>query len=143
VLLVDEQDTGEVRSVLEQVADRYAAMDAEGVAAAFVGEETVAVGTGVDEVRFGLTEVREQVERDMSQADELAFGMENLRVSVFGDAAFAYADMTITGSAGGESFDLPTRWTTGLIRTDDGWRIAQFHASVPFGDQAEGGSFPS
>ncbi len=138
----DEQVTAEVRAVLHQMAERYGAMDADGVVAAFVGEDTVVVGTGVDEVRFGLAEVRAQVERDMSQADELALGVENLSVKVFGDAAFAYGDVTFTGSAGGASFEIAARWTTGLVRTSDGWRIAQFHLSVPYGEQAEGESFP-
>ncbi len=138
----NEQVTAEVRAVLHQLADRYAAMDADGVVAGLVGEATVVVGTGVDEVRFGLAEVRALVERDMSQADELALSIENLSVKVFGDAAFAYADVTFTGSAGGESFEISARWTTGLVRNSDGWRIAQMHTSVPYGEQAEGESFP-
>ena len=139
----DEEVAAEVRAVLNQVADSYAAMDADGVVAAFVGEDTMAVGTGVDEIRFGLAEVRAQVERDMSQADELTLGIGNLSTKVFGDAAFAYADVTFAGSVGEESFELAARLTTGLVRTEDGWRIAQFHASVPFGEQAEGESFPT
>lgn len=117
-------------------------MDSDGVLALFAGDDTVLVGTGADEVRFGMAETRMQVERDLSQADDVSFGIENLRVNVFGDAAFAYADATFAGSAGGTSFEIPGRWTTGLVRTGDGWRIVQFHVSAAYEEQAEGESFP-
>ena len=138
----DEQAVAAIRAVVDQMAERYGAKDADGVVAGFAGEGTVLVGTGADEVRFGLAEARAQVERDMSQADELSMGVENLRVNVVGDAAFAYADLAFSGSAGGDSFEIPVRVTLGLVLTDGGWKIAQFHGSVAFGEQAEGESFP-
>lgn len=140
--MADEQVIAAIRGVVNQMAEGYGAMDADAVMAAFAGEETVLVGTGADEVRFGLAEARAQVERDMSQADELSIGVENLRVNVVGDAAFAYADFAFRGSAGGDSFEIPVRATIGLVLTGGGWRIAQFHVSVAYGEQVEGESFP-
>ena len=139
--MVKEQAVAEIRAVLSRMAERYAAMDADGVVATFVDDDIVLVGTGADEVRFGLAEARAQVERDISQADDLSMSIENLRVNVVGNTAFTYADMTFRGSAGGESFEIPVRATNGLIHTGDGWRIAQFHVSIAFGEQAEGESF--
>lgn len=118
-------------------------MDADGVVALFTGDDAVVVGTGADEVRFGLADIRAQVERDMSQADEISVVMENPRFNIAGDAAFVYTDARFVGSAGGESFELPVRWTVGLINAEDGWKVAQFHVSVAYGEQAEGESFPS
>lgn len=118
-------------------------MDAEGVVALFAGDESVVVGTGADEVRFGLNEIRSQVERDISQADEISVVLENQRTSVAGDAAFVYADARFVGSVGGESFELPARWTAGLVHTEDGWQVMQCHFSVAYGEQAEGESFPN
>jgi len=137
-----EQAVAEVRSVVYQMAERYGALDADGVLALFVEEDPVDVGTGVDEVRFGSAEVRRQIVRDMSEVDGLSMGMENLRVTVFGDAAFAYSDVVFSTLAGGESFRYPARATIGLIRTSDGWRIAQIHTSFAYGEQAPGRSFP-
>jgi class 3 adenylate cyclase/ketosteroid isomerase-like protein len=137
-----EQAVAEVRSVVYQMAERYGALDADGVLAMFVKEDTLLVGTGADEVRFGPAEVRRQVVRDMSEVDGLSLGMENLRVNVFGEAAFAYSDLVINASVGGESFRFPVRTTIGLILTSDRWRIAQIHTSVPWGEQAPGRSFP-
>ena len=137
-----EQAVAEVRSVVYQMAERYGALDADGVLAMFVEENTVLVGTGADEVRFGTAEARLQVVRDMSEVDGLSMGMENLSVNVFGEAAFAYSDAVINASVDGESFKFPVRATIGLIRTSDGWRIAQIHFSVAYGEQAPGRSFP-
>ena len=140
--MTDEQVSAEVGALLHEMAARYGAKDADGVMAAFSGEDTVIVGTGVDEVRIGAADARAQVERDMAQSDDLSFGIDNLRVNGFGDSAFAYADVTFSGSAGGASFKIPARLTSGLVRTGDGWRIVQFHVSVPYAEQAEGESFP-
>jgi ketosteroid isomerase-like protein len=83
------------------------------------------------------------VERDLSQADDLSLDVANQRLNVVGDAAFGYADVTFAGSAGGESFAIPARWTVGFVRSSDGWRVKQFHVSVAYGAQVEGESFPS
>ena len=137
-----DQAISEIRQALDEFAGRYGAMDADGVVALFTGDDAVVVGTGADEVRFGLAEIRAQVERDISQADEIAVVMENPRFNIVGDAAFVYADARFVGSVGGGSFELPVRWTVGLIHAEDGWRIAQFHVSVAYGEQEEGQSFP-
>ncbi|MEE9473284.1 MAG: adenylate/guanylate cyclase domain-containing protein [Acidimicrobiia bacterium] len=137
-----EQAVAEVRSVVYQMAERYGALDADGVLAMFVGEDPMLVGTGADEVRFGSAETRLQIVRDMSEVDGLSMSMENLRVKVFGESAFAYSDLVINASVGEESLKFPVRTTIGLIRTSDGWRITQIHTSVPYGEQAPGRSFP-
>jgi hypothetical protein len=41
--------------------------------------------------------------------------MESLRVDVFGDAAFAFADAVINATFGPESFRFPVRSTFGLV----------------------------
>lgn len=137
-----EQDIAEVRSVVYQMAERYGAKDVDGVLTTFVDEGMVMVGTGLDELRFGSEATRLQVARDMSEADTLSFGMDNVRVDVFGDAAFAFTDAVISATFGSESFRFPVRSTFGLVRTDDGWRIAQVHTSIASRQQGDGRSFP-
>ena len=138
-----EQVKAAIEAVLERVAERYAAGDVDGVVALFAGEESLIVGTGADEVRFGLAQIRAQVERDMTQADQMSMRFGDLMVRVAGEAAFAYADAAFAGSVGGEEFRLPVRMTAGLVRADGDWRLAQFHVSVAYGEQPEGESFPS
>jgi ketosteroid isomerase-like protein len=140
--MADELASAEVRRLIDEMATLYGAKDADGVVAT-LAEEAVIVGTGADEVRFGIAEARTQVERDMSQADDLSFGIDNLRVNVVGDAAFTYADVTFRGSAGGTPFEIPARWTAGLVRTGGEWRFVQFHVSVASEGQTEGESIPN
>ena len=140
--MTNEQAVAEVRSVVSQMFGRYAAGDVDGVLALFVGGEPVLVGTGADEIRFGPSEIRLQMSRDMSEVDGWSLGIEDLRVNVFGEAAFAYSDLNINAWVGGESFKFSTRTTIGLTNTTDGWRVAQIHLSVPWGEQTSGRSFP-
>jgi class 3 adenylate cyclase/ketosteroid isomerase-like protein len=137
-----EQDVAEVRSVVYRMAECYGMKDVDGVLDTFVREGSSLVGTGSDELRFGLAAVHLQIARDISEVDTLSFGMEAVRVDVFGDAAFAFANAVISATFGSEQFRFPLRSTFGLVRTDDGWRIAQLHMSGAFREQGEGRSFP-
>jgi ketosteroid isomerase-like protein len=141
--LEQNQAISEIQQVLDEFTGRYGAMDAEGVVALFAGDDAVVVGTGADEIRFGLDEIRSQVERDISQADEISVVLENQRINVAGDAAFVYSNGRFVGSVGGETLELPVRWTAGLVHAEDGWQVMQCHFSVAYGEQAEGESFPN
>jgi class 3 adenylate cyclase/ketosteroid isomerase-like protein len=140
--LTKEQAIAEVRSTVYQMAERYGASDVDGVMALIFDEAAMAVGTGVDEVALGSADVRRMIARDVSEVDSVSFRIDNLRVSVFGEAAFTYADVVFVASVDGELLRFPARTTFGLVRDGDGWRIAQFHTSMPYGDQTPGRSFP-
>jgi class 3 adenylate cyclase len=142
LLVTTEQDVAQVRSVVYLMAGAFAAKDVDGAMGTFIEEGASIVGTGLDELRFGSDAVRFQIARDISEADTLSFGMESLRVDVFGDAAFAFADAVINATFGSESFRFPVRSTFGLVRTDAGWRIAQVHTSVAHHQQSQGRSYP-
>jgi ketosteroid isomerase-like protein len=104
--------------------------------------DVMTIGTGADEVRFGIDGYREQAERDLSQAESLDASFDNLRVSTHGDVAFAYVEPVIRATVGGQSLTLDgLRATFGLVRTPDGWRLAQGHLSVPDSQQEPGQSF--
>jgi uncharacterized protein (TIGR02246 family) len=137
------QTKAQIEAVLREMAERYAARDVDGVLALFVDEGALVVGTGADEVRFGSDQIRAQVQRDISQADSIAIEFGDITVNVVGGAALCFTSAAFAGSAGGQQFELPVRLTAALVETGAGWRIAQFHTSVAFGDQAEGESFPA
>ncbi|GLI28941.1 hypothetical protein ARHIZOSPH14_31830 [Agromyces rhizosphaerae] len=131
----------EIEGVLQEWSTSYKAKDIDALMDMAVGEDAQLVGTGADEVRFGLAEYRTQAERDFAQADaDMRFS--NVHATIIGDAAFAYCDVTVAGSIGDQTFEMPgLRLTVGLVRTDDGWRFVQTHLSAPAGGQAEGQSF--
>jgi ketosteroid isomerase-like protein len=112
----DEQAIAEVRSAVYQLAERYGASDVDGVMAMLFDADAMAVGTGSDEVAIGTAEVRGMIARDVSEVDSVSFRIDNLRVSVFGDAAFTYADVIFVASIDGELFRFPARTTFGLAR---------------------------
>ena len=96
----------------------------------------------IAEVVLGIAAFRQHSERDFAQSGDLSMTLDNLRVSTFGDAAFAYCDVTVSGTAGGEAFQMPgLRCTFGLVRTAEGWRFAQTHLSAPASGQEQGSSF--
>ena len=136
-----EQDIAAVRSVIYQMMGSYGAKDVDGVMATFVKEDPMIIGTGADELRFTYDDVRFQVARDLSEPDSASVTLEDLRVNVFGDAAFAYAKAIIHASFGDDHHRFPVRFTYGMVRTEDGWRVAQGHTSVPERNQPEGRSF--
>ena len=142
IAVTDEQAVAEIRSTVYQMAERYGASDVVGVMAMLFDEDAMAVGTGADEVAIGSADVRAMIARDISEVDSVSFRIDNLRVSVFGDAAFTYADVVFVASVDGELLKFPARTTFGLARASGNWRIAQFHTSFPYTDQAPGRSFP-
>jgi ketosteroid isomerase-like protein len=139
---MSEAVAAEVGSLLHQWAAAYRRKDTAALLQTAIGDEIQLVGTGADEVRFGMAEYQAQADRDFSQSEELRMSISNIRVSAVGDAAFAYCDAQVTGSAGGRPFLMTgLRCTVGLARTADGWRVVQTHLSAPAGGQATGSSF--
>lgn len=136
-----EQDISAIRALIYRMADSYGRKDADSVMTGYVADNPSLVGTGPDEIRFGRAEVGLQVARDMSEADSLSMSMENVRVDVFGDSAFAFSNSKIHATFGEHTHEFPLRATFGLVRTHGGWRIAQSHVSVPSRGQEEGRSF--
>jgi class 3 adenylate cyclase len=137
-----ERDIADIRAVLYRMTGSYGAKDVDGVMDTFVADVPMLVGTGIDELRFNANEVRFQIERDSSEPDAVSIGMDNLRATVFGDAAFAYTDVMINATFGERHQTFPVRMTFGLVRTEEGWRVAQSHTSVPEKGLPEGRSFP-
>ncbi|HWV22609.1 MAG TPA: nuclear transport factor 2 family protein [Thermomicrobiales bacterium] len=83
----------------------------------------------------GLLRWREMTEAWFgSLGDErvpVTFSTVEIRAS--GDVAFAHAAVTFAGeTAGGERLrEMTNRFTFGLCREDDGWKIVHQHSSLP------------
>jgi len=139
----DHPHEPEALALLQQWLACYRNKDVDGILALVSGDDVVVVGTGVDEVCFGLAALHAPMQRDFSQADALDMTLSRVRAAAGGDAAaFVYCDAVVTGSAGGAAFEVSgLRFTAGLERTAQGWRFAQMHLSAPDAAQSEDSSF--
>jgi ketosteroid isomerase-like protein len=99
-------------------------------------------GTGIDERRVGLDQIRAQAERDWSQSDSAAFLWSWQSVSTFGSVACVAAEGSVRAQAGGQELSIPVRLTATLEPREGRWRIVQAHFSAPLTGEAAGESFP-
>jgi uncharacterized protein (TIGR02246 family) len=129
-----------VTKLFDAFVDAYQERSPDRALALFT-EDAVIVGTGADEVRFGIDEIRDQIERDLSQADALRLSYSGLRVTGSGDIAWCYADLTANVKVGEANVTMKMRFTATVRRDNDEVRFVQGHLSIPAAEQAEGESY--
>jgi len=139
----DAQTETAVMAVLNKMAESYTKRDWEGLRAVLAPDpDNVMYGTGADEKRIGLAEIKAQAERDWSQSEAGAFEYGWTSISAAGNVAWAAADATFKAKVEGQEITLPGRLTAVLEKRGDKWLIVQWHFSFPAAGQAEGESFP-
>jgi hypothetical protein len=99
-------------------------------------------GTGADEKRIGLGDIRAQAERDWSQTDSAAFVFDNPMISAAGSVAWAVADCEFQVEVDGQAMAFPGRFTGIFEERDDRWLVVHAHFSLPAASQDEGDSVP-
>lgn len=121
----------------------YQARDMDGMIS-FVApdEDVVLFGTGADEKRIGLDELKYQAERDWSQTNALGFNIGWHSVSTAGSVAWIAAEGAGQGQAGGQAFEFPFRLTAVFEQRGDQWLLVQSHFSLPAPGQEAGDSVP-
>ena len=135
-------DNAAIRKVLDGFAAAYAAKDAESVVGFFTDDpDGVIVGTGPDEIRIGPEQFREQIERDLSQAEAIELHLGDVQVSGRGDVAWTFAQPVVTATVGDEQMRMPIRMTFVLVQQNGDWRIHSGHFSVALAEQQAGQSF--
>jgi class 3 adenylate cyclase len=140
----DPRTEAEVTRVLSRIVDGVASGDVEGAVAMFADDPDVFLqGTGVDEARTGRAAIREQIERDLTQADGLSWTMLPQSISSAGSVAWTAGDVVIRVTMGGKTLDIPHRLTMVLECRGGQWLLLQMHLSVANGAQAVGQSFPT
>ena len=140
----DKKTESEVMTALIKGHEAYARRDIDGLLAAFAPDaDVVMIGTGVDEKRVGLAEIRAQAERDWAQteASSIEFGWHS--VSLAGSVACVATEATFNVKAGGQEMSVPARVTATLEKRGEKWLVLQSHYSLPWAEQAEGDSFPA
>jgi ketosteroid isomerase-like protein len=140
----DPQTEAAVLSFLQKFSESYANRDLDALLALFAPDpDVVMYGTGADEKRVGLDEIKVQVERDWSQSDATSITYKWTSVSAAGPVAWVAADMAFQVQAGGQQMTLEGRLTGVLEKRRDEWLMVQGHYSLPASAQSEGESFPT
>ena len=136
-----ERDTADIRALLYRLTGSYSAKDVDGVLDTFVADAPMLVGTG--STNSGSMPMRCGSRWIGIPANQMPCrsAWPTSVSPFFGDAAFVYADMVITATFGEQHHRFPIRMTFGLVRTDNGWRVAQAHTSVAEKGLPEGRSF--
>ncbi len=133
-----------VMDSLNKFIKTYEQRDMEGVLSFLVADpDVIVIGTGADEKRIGLDEVRLQLERDWLQTDVISMEILRHMISAAGKVAWITGDIVFRARAGGQEINLPSRLTAVLEQRGKRWLIAQWHVSVPAAGQKEGDSFPA
>jgi len=136
-----EIETG-VIAVLNKFIKTYEQRDMEGVLSFLVPDtDMVVIGTGADEKRIGLDEIKIQLERDWEQSDVTSIEILRYMVSAAGKVAWITADIVFHARISGQKTEMPSRLTAVFEQRGKSWLIAQWHVSFPASGQKEGESF--
>ncbi len=139
----DSATESAVRGTLDRFFDAYARRDLAALDQVFAPDPDVLLyGTGPDEKRKGLEEIRAQAQRDWAQSESSELVLGDTTISAAGAVAWTAGDAKFRVKAGGRSMEVPARVTSVLERRDGKWVIVHWHASVPAADQPAGRSFP-
>ncbi len=135
----------EVMAVMNRYNEAYARQDVDSVLALFAPDpDVVTIGTGQDEKRVGLAEIRAQLERDFAQSEAVSIEFGWHSVSGAGSVAWVAADCVAQAKMpDGQEMSLQIRTTFVLEQRAGKWLIVQWHGSLPATRQGEGQSFPT
>ena len=142
-MLTLERIEEEITEVIEKFAEAYGKKDLDTILSLIAPDPNVVIyGSGADEKRIGLDEIRAQFERDFAQAE--AGSIEYDWKSISGSEPFAWlaADVTFKPTIQGQEMTFKGRLTSLLEKREDKWLIIQMHFSLPASTQTEGESFP-
>jgi uncharacterized protein (TIGR02246 family) len=132
-----------VMHVVTQFAQAFAERDLDRTLALLAPDpDVVFIGTGADEKRVGLTEIKALLERDFAQLDDISLEIGWHSVSAAGSVAWVTGDLHIQATTAGQETSLQARSTTVLERRGDRWLIIQSHNSLPAAGQEAGQALP-
>lgn len=124
-------------------AEAYARRDLRAVLALFADDrDVVFIGTGTDERRVGLGEIREQIRRNLDQSRALLFRFDWVRASAAGPVAWVAAEGAMQVEVREGEMALPIRFTGVLEVVHGEWLLVLAHLSTPTLGQVTGASFP-
>ncbi len=121
----------------------YTERNPELALATFSQSKTVLlVGTGADEFREGHQGLKNEIQRDLAQSQNLEFQLSNFRFSCLGQVAWGYLDIAVHPTIEGQDFAYPSvRASYTLVKESGAWKAHMAHFSVPDAHQEVGHSF--
>ena len=140
----DAKTEAAVISMLNKFNEAYKKRDLNGLVSLCAPDpDMVLIGTGADERRVGLEELKVQAKRDWSQSEAASFEFGWTLVSAAGSVAWVASEGSVLARVGGQEARLPVRLTAVLEQRDDKWLFAQMHVSFAAAGHTEGESFPA
>ena len=104
----DTKTEAMVMEVVNQFVEAFTKRDIGDVLALFAPDpDVVFIGTGVDEKRIGLAEIKAVLERDFAQSEEISLQLGWYSVSVAGSVAWVATDGIIRAREGPRSQGPP------------------------------------
>ena len=140
----DEATRAEVLKTLAEYARAFEAADQNAIMALQLQDQDLRfIGSGLDEWRDGVENVRAQVRRDFTQARKLILVFTEVHVCAEGTAAWIAAPTTVRVHFGDNRVrEYFGRFTAVLVKRDGRWLFTQVHFSTPAAGKPEGQSFP-
>jgi len=138
-----QQTVTEIQSVLDRFREGYGNKNIDILMSLFDPDPNVLViGTGEDEKRSGLEEIKIQFERDFCQSEQLTVEFKNVSVSQQESVCWIAADTHVYFSAQGRAMHVFLRFTGVLTKRGGNWLFVQTHFSLPFSDSGAKDSSP-
>ena len=133
-----------VMEVINQFVDAFSKQNLDGVITLIAPDpDVVFIGSGADEKRIGMYEIRKLFERDFAQSEEISLQLGWHLVSGADSVAWVAADGFVRAEVGGQEIRFPVRLTFVLEQREDKWLIVQTHGSLPAAGQKEGEGWPT
>ncbi len=127
---------------LNRISEGYSHKDIDAVVS-LMDPHVNGFGTGADERLSGPDGFRKQLERDLSQCDEMNLYFSDVEVQGTGPIAWVACACRAVVVIGGLRQEIACRLTSVVRLEKDSLRFVQIHLSVPAAGQADGESFPS
>jgi len=132
-----QKTVAEIQAVLDKFCAGYGSKDIDALLSLFDSNpDVLVIGTGEDEKRTGLTEIRIQFERDFCQSERLTVDFENIVISQQDSVCWIAGDTNVYFTAEGKAMHVLLRFTAVLTCHDEKWLFVQTHFSVPYSDPA-------
>jgi len=140
----NEETEESVMKTLREFYECYSKQDWENLEQLLSRDDDVAIiGTGIDEKRIGLDQIKEQAKRDWSQSDSVRVEFGERMVSTSDLIAWVIADRISYEVIKGKTRKTPSRITAVLEYRQNKWVIMQLHHSRTDPKQFVGESFAS